>query len=176
MLSRHLRQGHDAMLSGLVSKLTRCLVRSKVQPLEVGQERSGMTLFCLIFKSSTPLQRRSEQACLARQVLGHTHVLECVTMILCISAHICMCAQACVQQPVYLPNGYMMTYYPQMAQGSMAMYNRENGAQGRFLPPTQSWHPVLRNSVGASSVLLTPVERSCHTSTLTLSARLVCDA
>ncbi len=36
-----------------------------------------------------------------------------------------------MQQPMYLPNGYMMTYYPQMPPSNMPVYGMENGVQGR---------------------------------------------
>ena len=38
-----------------------------------------------------------------------------------------------MQQPMYLPNGYMMTYYPQMPPSNMPVYGMENGVQGRTL-------------------------------------------
>ncbi|KAL0043529.1 hypothetical protein WJX79_007470 [Trebouxia sp. C0005] len=38
--------------------------------------------------------------------------------------------QGGMQQPMYLPNGYMMTYYPQMPPSNMPVYGMENGVQG----------------------------------------------
>lgn len=38
-----------------------------------------------------------------------------------------------MQQPMYLPNGYMMSYYPQAPPGHMPMYGAEDGSQGRLL-------------------------------------------
>ncbi|DBA73536.1 TPA: Pumilio 2, partial [Trebouxia sp. C0004] len=43
--------------------------------------------------------------------------------------------QGGMQQPMYLPNGYMMTYYPQMPPSNMPVYGLENGIQGGPLRP-----------------------------------------
>ena len=52
-----------------------------------------------------------------------------------------------MQQPMYLPNGYMMTYYPQVPLGNMAMYGMENGAQGEIaaLPAAMPQHTRHRS-------------------------------
>lgn len=40
--------------------------------------------------------------------------------------------QGGMQPPVYMPNGYMMTYYPAVPSGNMPMYGMENGGQGKI--------------------------------------------
>lgn len=44
---------------------------------------------------------------------------------------VCKCLlQGGLQQPTYMYNGYMMTYYPPIPTENMPMYNMENGTAG----------------------------------------------
>jgi len=56
-----------------------------------------------------------------------------------------------MQQPMYLPNGYMMTYYPQMPPGNMPMYGMENGVQGR------TTYVLFRTNVPLATLLQKPL-------------------
>ena len=56
-----------------------------------------------------------------------------------------------MQQPMYLPNGYMMTYYPQMPPSNMPVYGMENGIQGR------TTSGLFESSVSSAMLLQKPL-------------------